>query len=90
MSRSLTLRELNEYDLVHCFFVQYLPRAVVNVLECLEQHAGVARVLDVQMSGFNDIVEERLNLSVAKVASISVKGDGAFCRPIGSRYRNCY
>jgi hypothetical protein len=34
---------------------------VIDVLECLEQHASVGGVFDIQMGSLNDIVEERLS-----------------------------
>jgi len=34
------------------------------------------------MGGFNDIIEERLHLSIAKVTSRSVKVNGAFIKEL--------
>lgn len=71
-----------EDDLVHCLLIQYLPWAVVDILECLEQNAGIAWVLDVQIRRLNDIIEERLHLSIAKVACGSVKAICAFLKEV--------
>ena len=51
---------------------------MADVLECLEEHAGIARVLDVQITRLNDVIEERLQLSVAKVRRGPAQSLGAF------------
>ncbi len=54
----------------------------MHILECLTEHAGIARVLDVQIRRLNDVIEERLHLRVAKVASGSVKTVGVFLKEL--------
>jgi hypothetical protein len=40
-----------------------------DVLECLKERSGIAGVLDIQSRSVDNVVEKRLQLSVAKMAS---------------------
>ena len=46
---------------------QDLPLPLIDFFERLEQHTGIAWILDVRIGSFNDIVEERLQLGIPKM-----------------------
>src|SRR5450759_3093013 len=71
-----------EDNLVNSLLVQYLPRPVVGVLKSLEQHRGIAGILDIQIRRFNGIVEKRLYLGIPQMSRGSTEAFSAFIKEL--------